>query len=53
MSQVYGEDILGTGRRQVIIEKDDVKAIIVPELGGRIADVQCGDVGFLRLDFQS
>jgi len=47
MSQVYEEDILGAGKDQVVISNDNVKVIIVPDLGGRIADVQSGETGFL------
>ena len=47
MSDVYEEDILNAGRDQVIIARDDIKVAIVPELGGRIADVQCGETQFL------
>jgi len=43
MSQVYEEDALDAGKNQVIISNDNTKAIIVPELGGRIADVQFND----------
>jgi len=43
MSQVYEEDALDAGKNQVIIRNDNAKVIIVPELGGRIADVQFND----------
>ena len=48
MSQIYEEDVLDAGKNQVIIANDDAKIVIVPELGGRIADVQAGDVSFLH-----
>jgi hypothetical protein len=47
MSDVYEEDILNAGKDQVIIARDDIKVAIVPELGGRIADCQCGETQFL------
>jgi len=47
MSKVYEEDLLNAGKKQVIISNDKTKVIIIPELGGRIADVQCGDTKFL------
>lgn len=48
MSQVYEEDVLGAGKDQVVIGNDNTKVLIVPELGGRIADVQSGEIKFLH-----
>lgn len=48
MSNIYEEDILNAGKNQVIISNDDSKVVIVPELGGRIADFQSGDTKFLH-----
>ena len=47
MSEIYEEDILDAGKNQVVISNDNTKVIIVPELGGRIADIQAGDMKFL------
>lgn len=43
MSRIYEEDVLDAGKSQVIIDNGSMRAIIVPELGGRIADVQFSD----------
>ncbi len=51
MSQVYEADILNAGKDQVIISNDNTKVIIVPELGGRIADVQSGETRFLHTTY--
>ena len=51
MSQIYEEDILNAGKDQVIISSGDTKVIILPELGGRIADVQCGETRFLHTTY--
>jgi len=48
MSSIYEEDILNAGKNQVIISNDNTKVVIVPELGGRIADVQSGETKFLH-----
>ena len=48
MSQVYEEDVLSAGKNQVVVSNNDMKIIIVPELGGRIADVQSGEIKFLH-----
>ena len=48
MSQVYEEDVLDAGKNQVIVGNDDIKVVIVPESGGRIADVHSGEVKFLH-----
>jgi hypothetical protein len=48
MSQIYEEDVLSAGKDQVIISNDNTKVIIVPELGGRIADVHSEEVKFLH-----
>jgi hypothetical protein len=48
MSQVYEEDILNAGKNQVIISNDNTKVIIIPDLGGRIVDIQTGETNFLH-----
>jgi hypothetical protein len=47
MSQIYEEDALNAGKNQVIMSNDNAKVIIVPELGGRIADIESGETRFL------
>lgn len=48
MSQIYEEDALNAGKDQLIISNNDMKVIIVPELGGRIADIETGNIKFLH-----
>ena len=47
MIQITEDDILGAGKKQVIINNDKIKAIIVPEVGGRIAEIQSNGTQFL------
>ena len=44
MARIYEEDVLGSGKNQLIISNDVMRVIIVPEFGGRIADVHPGKV---------
>lgn len=47
MIQIFEEDIFNTGKNQIVMSNDAIKAIIVPEVGGRIADIQSGESHFL------
>lgn len=48
MTLIYEEDILNAGKKQVIMSNDLMKIIVVPELGGRIADAISGETKFLH-----
>jgi hypothetical protein len=48
MIQIFEDDMLNAGKKQVIISNDVLKVIIVPEVGGRIADIQSGESSFLH-----
>ncbi|MGB9596700.1 MAG: hypothetical protein ACPL7B_10510, partial [Candidatus Poribacteria bacterium] len=48
MTQVIENDVLGAGKDQIIINNDKIRVIIVPEAGGRIAEIQSNDVQFLH-----
>jgi uncharacterized small protein (DUF1192 family) len=47
MIQIFEDDVLNVGKKQVVISNDALKVIIVPEVGGRIADIQSGESRFL------
>jgi len=47
MIQIFEDDVLNAGKSQVVISNGDLKVIIVPEVGGRIADIQSGEGNFL------
>ena len=47
MIQIFEDDVLNAGKKQVVISNDVLKVIIVPEVGGRIADIQSGESRFL------
>jgi len=47
MIQIFEDDVLDAGKKQVVISNDALKVIIVPEIGGRIADIQSGESRFL------
>lgn len=47
MIHIIEEDVFGAGKKQVVISNDVLKVIIVPEVGGRIADIQSGESRFL------
>lgn len=48
MTLIYEEDILNAGKNQVIMSNELIKIIIIPELGGRIADAISGETKFLH-----
>jgi hypothetical protein len=48
MIQIFEDDVLNAGKKQVIISNDVLKVIIIPEIGGRIADIQSGESHFLH-----
>lgn len=47
MFQILEEDVFGIGKNQIIINNNAIKAVIVPEVGGRIAQIQNGETQFL------
>jgi len=47
MIQIFEDDVLNAGKKQVVVSNDDLKVIIVPEVGGRIADIQSDESRFL------
>ncbi|MGQ9699074.1 MAG: hypothetical protein ACUVRO_13910 [Armatimonadota bacterium] len=46
--EVKHADLLGTGRNQVILESGDQRAVVVPEVGGRIVELSYKGVNALR-----
>ncbi|MEK7398752.1 MAG: hypothetical protein AAB116_17605, partial [Candidatus Poribacteria bacterium] len=47
MIQITEDDVLGAGKKQVIIYNDEIKIAIAPEVGGRIADIRNRETTFL------
>ena len=46
---IFHEDRLHAGQPQLIVENELMSVILLPELGGRILDIQTEDFTFLQI----
>lgn len=48
MGHIYKADIFSAGKEQLVLENGLLRVILVPEVGGRIAEIRMGGIGFLH-----